>query len=212
MGVWMVSIVFHVRVVSEVAPALSRSLIRGSPPCPCMVKKVCKVCDPKLIPSPEGRRSVRPGRRRESHKCAYKGEVKFRYNNEWINGKQLIKVLISRKSSAVEQVVACALVTQRARVRSSVGTGFLGEVFFGVFPHLSDKCQEPLGPQGPRISFGRRIHHSIFALLGWLGVCFVYCLTCLCCLRGGPGIGPITHSGRPSMSLCGQKICMWSRV
>ena len=39
-------------------------------------------------------------------------------------------------STAVEQVVACALVTQRARVRSPVWTGFLGEVFFGVFPHL----------------------------------------------------------------------------
>ena len=38
--------------------------------------------------------------------------------------------------SAVEQVVACALVMQRARVRSPVGTRFLGEVFFGVFPHL----------------------------------------------------------------------------
>ena len=37
---------------------------------------------------------------------------------------------------AVEQVVACVLVTQRARVRSPVGTGYLGEVFFGVFPHL----------------------------------------------------------------------------
>ena len=33
----------------------------------------------------------------------------------------------------VEQVVACALVTQRARVRSPVGTGFLGEVFSGFF-------------------------------------------------------------------------------
>ena len=36
-------------------------------------------------------------------------------------------------STAEEQVVACAPVTQRARVRSPVGTGFLGEVFFGVF-------------------------------------------------------------------------------
>ena len=34
-------------------------------------------------------------------------------------------------STAVEQVVACALVTQRARVRSPVGTSFLGEVFRG---------------------------------------------------------------------------------
>ena len=36
-------------------------------------------------------------------------------------------------STAVEQAVACALVTQRARVRSPVGTGFLGEVFFWGF-------------------------------------------------------------------------------
>ena len=35
--------------------------------------------------------------------------------------------------TAVEQVVACALVTQRARVRFPVGTGFLGEVFFWGF-------------------------------------------------------------------------------
>ena len=33
----------------------------------------------------------------------------------------------------------------------------------------------------------------------------VYCLSCLCCLGGGPGIGLITHPRRPSMSLCGQK-------
>ena len=37
------------------------------------------------------------------------------------------------ESTAVEQVVACALVTQRARVRSPVGTGFLGEVFSVFF-------------------------------------------------------------------------------
>ena len=36
-------------------------------------------------------------------------------------------------STTVEQVVACALVTQRARVRSPVGTGYLGEVFSGFF-------------------------------------------------------------------------------
>ena len=33
----------------------------------------------------------------------------------------------------MEQVVACALVTQRARVRSPVGTRFVGEVFSGFF-------------------------------------------------------------------------------
>ena len=36
-------------------------------------------------------------------------------------------------STAVEQVIACALVGQRARVRSPVGTNFLGEVFSGFF-------------------------------------------------------------------------------
>ena len=53
---------------------------------------------------------------------------------------------------------------QWARVRSLVGTSFLGEVFFGVFPHLLDKCQEALDPQGPRISFAVIIiitHHSL---------------------------------------------------
>ena len=33
----------------------------------------------------------------------------------------------------------------------------------------------------------------------------VYCLSCLCCLGGGLGIGLITHPGRPFMSLCSQK-------
>ena len=63
-------------------------------------------------------------------------------------------------STAVEQEVACAPVTQRARVRSPVGTSFLA----GVFPHLQDKFQEALGPQGPRISFGIHTHPSIITL------------------------------------------------
>ena len=36
-------------------------------------------------------------------------------------------------STAVEQAVAFAPVTQRARIRSPVGTSFLGELFSGVF-------------------------------------------------------------------------------
>ena len=32
-----------------------------------------------------------------------------------------------------------------------------------------------------------------------------YRLSCSCCLGGGPGINLLTHPGRPSMSLCGQK-------
>ena len=50
MGAWMICIVFHVRVVSKVAPALSWSLIRGGRPYLCVVKKY--VCD-ELIPSPD---------------------------------------------------------------------------------------------------------------------------------------------------------------
>ena len=42
-------------------------------------------------------------------------------------------ILGLNEPTAVEQVVACALVTQRARVRSLVETGFLGEVFSGFF-------------------------------------------------------------------------------
>ena len=41
--------------------------------------------------------------------------------------------IIKFRSTAVEQVVAGALVTQRARVRSPVGTSFLGDVFSGFF-------------------------------------------------------------------------------
>ena len=87
-------------------------------------------------------------------------------------------------------MVACALVTQGARVRSPVGTVFQGEVFFGVFPHLSDKCQETLGPQGPRLSFGLRIHLSIFALLGRLGVCLVCIVFHVCAVSEvAPALG-----------------------
>ena len=74
-------------------------------------------------------------------------------------------MLYKIRSIAVMQAVACASVRQRARIRSPAGTGFLGEVFFGVFPHLQDKCQETLGPHGPLISSGLHNHNFIFALL-----------------------------------------------
>ena len=51
------------------------------------------------------------------------------------NYSRLTSKFLSKRntSTAVEQVVACALVTQRARVRSPVGTSCLGEVFSGFF-------------------------------------------------------------------------------
>ena len=79
-----------------------------------------------------------------------------------------LHLLVTDMSTAVGQVVACAPVMQRARVRSPVGTSFLGEVFLGVFPRLKDKCREALGPQGPRISFGHHYHHqSLRAPMTW---------------------------------------------
>ena len=53
-------------------PGIELILIRGDPPCPCVVKKACR--DPEIIPSPDSRGSVRPGWR-ESRKRTYKGEV-----------------------------------------------------------------------------------------------------------------------------------------
>ena len=64
-------------------------------------------------------------------------------------------------STAVDEVEACVLVTQRARVRSPVGTGFLGEAFSGFFLTCKSNV-EILGPQGPRISFGHHYHPYSF--------------------------------------------------
>ena len=68
------------------------------------------------------------------------------------------------KSTAVGQAVACALVTQRARVRSPVGTSFPDDVFFR-FLLTCKTCQEALGLMIPRISFGRH-NHPYIGLVG----------------------------------------------
>ena len=80
-------------------------------------------------------------------------------------------------SSAMVQAVACAPVTQRARVRSPVEKGFLGEVCFRGFP-------SPVRLTSGRISKG---------------------MSQCCCLGAGLGIELIPHPGRPSLSLCDQK-------
>ena len=46
-------------------------------------------------------------------------------------------------STAVEQAVACAPVTQRAQVRFPVGTGFLGEVFSVFFLTCKTNVRKP---------------------------------------------------------------------
>ena len=102
----------------------------------------------------------------------------------------------------MEQVVACTLVMQQARVRSPVGTGFLGEDFSSPVRQMSGNFKPPR-------SLNIICPSSLSSLLRLVGmtecVLGVYCLSCLCCLGGGPSIGLITHLGRPSMSLCGQK-------
>ena len=50
---------------------------------------------------------------------------------QWI--KKLIYRELINQSTDVGQAVSCAPVTQRARVRSTVGTGFLGDFFFRGF-------------------------------------------------------------------------------
>ena len=64
-------------------------------------------------------------------------------------------MLHSRFLTAVEQVVACALVTQRAQVRSPVGTSFLGEVFQG----FSSPVRQMLGSFRPPRSPNIICHH-----------------------------------------------------
>ena len=45
---------------------------------------------------------------------------------------------------------------------------FLGWGFFGVFPHLWDKCQEALGPKVPKYHLAIIIHnHSLWAPMTW---------------------------------------------
>ena len=70
------------------------------------------------------------------------------------------------ESTAVGQAVACTAVTQRAQVRSLVGTSFLRWGFFSPVREML----EALGPQAPQISFGHHYHHqssSLWAPMTW---------------------------------------------
>ena len=53
------------------------------------------------------------------------------------------------ESTAVGQAVACAPVTQRARVRSLVGTSFVDEVFSGFFLTYKTNVREVWAPKVP---------------------------------------------------------------
>ena len=72
---------------------------------------------------------------------------------------------IGLESIAVGQEVACAPVTQRARVRSPVGTSFLGEVFSGFSSpvrQMSGSFRPPRSPSiiWPSLSSSLIIHYG----------------------------------------------------
>ena len=50
----------------------------GRPPCPCVVKKVCRPCDPNLISSPDRSWLCKARVAWVTTKFTYKGEVKLR--------------------------------------------------------------------------------------------------------------------------------------
>ena len=66
------------------------------------------------------------------------------------------KTIYNMLSTAVEQAVACAPVTQRARVQSPVRTSFLDDAFSQLL------CQEALGPCGSPNIIGHHNHPKSF--------------------------------------------------
>ena len=120
--------------------------------------------------------------------------------------------LWKERFTAMEQAVACAPVTQRTRVLSPVRTSFLGEVFSGFF--LTCKtCQEALGPQGPRIKFGRHNHPFIFTLLEWMGEWMVCIIFHVCVISEvAPALSLSLIRGGPPCPCVVKKVCMWSIV
>ena len=75
--------------------------------------------------------------------CAGTSRTNFIYSGYW--------KFRTLESTAVEQVVACALVTQRALVRSPVGKSFLGEVFSGFSSPIRQMSGSFRPPRSPNI-------------------------------------------------------------
>ena len=108
-------------------------------------------------------------------------------------------VLILALSTAVEQAVACAPVTQRARVRSPVGKSFLGEVFSGCFSSCVRLMSESFRPtMSQNIVWPSQSSFHIRPVRMNGCVYGVYRLICSSCLGGGPGIELIPHPGDPT--------------
>ena len=73
----------------------------------------------------------------------------------------MVKWIAIMKSTAVGQAASCAPVTQRARVRSPVGTGFLGEVFSGFFLTCKTNVGKLYASEVPEYHYHYH-HHSSF--------------------------------------------------
>ena len=111
-------------------------------------------------------------------------------------------MLIDRLSTTVGQAVVCMPVTQRARVRSLIGTSFLGEVFFWDFSSPVREMSGSFRPQGPRISFGHHYHHHSSFITG------ANDLRCWCALKPQLYIHTIDR-----LSLLYKYNCMhWSQI
>ena len=75
----------------------------------------------------------------------------------------------------MEQVVAYALVMQRARVRSPVGIGFLGEVFLGFFLICKTNVRKLYAPKVPE-------YHLAVVIIIPYSPCWDDLSVCLVCI------------------------------
>ena len=119
-----------------------------------------------------------------------------------------------RWSTAVGQAVACAPFTQRARVRSPIGTDFLGEDFSGFFLTCKTNARNLKAHKVPEYHLASIIIISYSPCWNDLvcALCLGYRLLCFCCIGGGPGIELNPHPGRPSSGLVWSKMYLIQRL
>ena len=113
--------------------------------------------------------------------------------------------LIMKLSTAVDQVLACAPVTQRTRVRSPVGRSSWVR-FFGFFLTCKTNVRKLQAHNVPE--YHLTVNHPSYSPCQNERVREWYRLSCSCYLGGGPDNELIPHSGRTSMPLyvCDSKL------
>ena len=108
--------------------------------------------------------------------------------------------------------VASLLLTQRARVRSPVGS-ISWVRFFRDFSSPLRQMSGSLRPtRSPNIIWPSQssFHTSLFRMNGCMNG--VHRLSCSCCLGGGPGIQLVTRPGGPPCSCVVKKVGIRSSV